>query len=154
MPGHCPGHIVALARVKSNSYILLGGDTCHHPGQIRPNGHIHATFPCPGKILDSARRSFNAQYFSPEVNTNTTPLLGVPPPPSAYADQESSLKSQRALGELDAHPDVFVICAHDASLVGVIDLFPKTLDDWKEKGWKEKVLWAFMEESNRAFRFN
>ncbi|ESK90425.1 metallo-beta-lactamase superfamily protein [Moniliophthora roreri MCA 2997] len=154
MPGHCPGHISALARVKPDSFVLLGGDSCHHPAQIRPNAHIHVTFPCPGHILDSARQTFNKEHFSPEVNDSTTPLLGVPPPPSAYADREKSLESQRVLGELDAHPDVFVVCAHDASLVGVLDLFPECLDDWKEKGWKEKAVWAFMDEKNRAFRFN
>ncbi len=29
----------------------MGGDTCHHPGQLRPNPHLHQHFPCPGGLL-------------------------------------------------------------------------------------------------------
>ncbi|KAI0344766.1 Metallo-hydrolase/oxidoreductase [Trametopsis cervina] len=29
-PGHCPGHICALARVAANTFVFLAGDLCHH----------------------------------------------------------------------------------------------------------------------------
>ncbi|KAL0564149.1 hypothetical protein V5O48_017902 [Marasmius crinis-equi] len=162
MPGHCPGHIVALARVKPDSFLLLGGDTCHHPGQIRPNEHIHKSYPCPGHILESTRKSVSAEHFATpgatseefDLSKRDTPLLSVPPPPSAYQDREQSIESQRVLGVFDAHKDIFVMAAHDVTLVGVVGLFPETLDDWKKKGWKEKAVWAFLEESNKAFRFS
>ncbi|KAF5366426.1 hypothetical protein D9758_009780 [Tetrapyrgos nigripes] len=160
MPGHCPGHIVALARVKPDSFLLLGGDTCHHPGQIRPNKHIHKSYPCPGHILESTRKSVSAEHFSTpgttefDLSKRDTPLLSVPSPPSAYQDREQSIESQRLLSVLDAHKDIFVITAHDSTLVGIVGLFPETLDDWKEMRWKEKVIWVFLDESNRAFRFS
>ncbi|KAK1226011.1 hypothetical protein PQX77_011029 [Marasmius sp. AFHP31] len=160
MPGHCPGHIAALARVKSNSFLLLGGDTCHHPGQIRPNPHIHKSYPCPGYLIEATRKSVSAEHFATpgatefDLNKREAPLLSVPPPPSAYADQQTSIKSQQALSVLDAHKDIFVLAAHDATLVGVIGLFPEKLDDWKEKGWKEQSLWAFLDEKHKAFRFS
>jgi len=53
-----------------------------------------------------------------------------------------------------ARKDIFVIPAHDLTLVGVIELFPETLNNWKEKGWKEKSIWAFVDEKNAAFRFS
>ncbi|KAK5637084.1 hypothetical protein RRF57_012796 [Xylaria bambusicola] len=48
-PGHCVGHMCALARVTSNpdSFILMGGDAVHHGGELRPH-HWH---PLPDSIL-------------------------------------------------------------------------------------------------------
>jgi hypothetical protein len=53
----------------------------------------------------------------------------------------------------DANPDVFVLIAHDPSLHDVLEMFPADLNAWKEKGWKEKGTWAFLDEKNPAFRF-
>ncbi|KAF9267230.1 Metallo-hydrolase/oxidoreductase [Marasmius fiardii PR-910] len=162
MPGHLPGHIVALARVQPNSFILLGGDTCHHVGQIRPNPHIHKSFPCPGNLLSVIKASISTEHFPSfhadmgqlDLSNCGTPLLTVPHGPSVYTDRERSIESQKTLGLLDAHPDVFVIIAHDTTLVGVISLFPDRLDDWKEKGWKEKAVWSFVDPKNKAFVFS
>ncbi|KAL0577058.1 hypothetical protein V5O48_004939 [Marasmius crinis-equi] len=160
MPGHCPGHIVALARVKLDSFVLFGGDTCHHPGQIRPNARIHKTYPCPGRILDAARKSVSAKHFGTpgalefDLKERETSFLSVAPPPSFYADRDQSIESQKTLGVLDAHKDIFVIIAHDPTLAGVVELFPETLNNWKEKGWKEKTIWAFLEQDSKAFRFS
>lgn len=71
-----------------------------------------------------------------------------------YADRASALVSQEKLTVIDAHPDVFVITAHDPTLDGVITLFPETLNDWKELGWKGKASWAFLEEGNKGYGFH
>ncbi|KAF5379601.1 hypothetical protein D9757_009210 [Collybiopsis confluens] len=136
MPGHWPGHLSALARVKSSSFVLLGGDTCHHPGQIRPNVHLHKHIPCPGGLLTNSLK----------------PPLGIPEV-SMYADRVTALTSQEKLGILEAHPDIFLISAHDASLETIIKLFPESVDDWKEHGLKEKAVWAFLDEGNKAFGY-
>ncbi|KAI3616870.1 metallo-beta-lactamase superfamily protein [Moniliophthora roreri] len=160
MPGHCPGNLAALARVTPSTFLLLGGDTAHHPGQVRPNAHIHKTCPCPAPILQSTRGSVSTKYFSPEstyfdLENRTEPLLSVPSgTPSLYADRATSIDSQRALGVLDADPDVFVMLAHDPTPLMVIDMFPSTLDAWKAKGWKEQVVWEFLKEDSPVFRFN
>ncbi|KIK54087.1 hypothetical protein GYMLUDRAFT_100214 [Collybiopsis luxurians FD-317 M1] len=138
LPGHWPGHLGGLARVKESSFILLGADTCHHPGQIRPNVHLHRHIPCPGGILADLSK----------------PILSIPEGFSMYADRTRSLASQEKLGILEAHPDVFLIMAHDSSLENIIKLFPETADDWKEQGWKEKAVWAFLEEGNKAFGYH
>ncbi|KAL0569719.1 hypothetical protein V5O48_012234 [Marasmius crinis-equi] len=159
MPGHCPGHVVALARVKPDSFVLFGADTCHHPGQIRPNPHIHKSYPCPGRLLDAARKSVSAEHFAApgatefDLEKRDTCFFGVAPPPhSFYADKAQSEESQKALAVLDAQKNVFVIVSHDATLEGVLGLFPEKLDDWEEKGWKEQTIWTFLEEDNKAFR--
>ncbi|KAL0573959.1 hypothetical protein V5O48_008000 [Marasmius crinis-equi] len=167
LPGHLPGHLGALARVKPNSFVAFGGDTCHHVGHLRPNEFHHKTHPCPGHILTSTRKSISTEYFPSPLHPDSnefdlarrdTPLLTIPSPdgdkPTAHIDPVKAKESIRTLSLLDSHPDVFVAIAHDLTLVEVVDLFPGKLDDWKEKGWKEKALWAFLKEDNKSFRFN
>ncbi|KAJ8096379.1 hypothetical protein PM082_011541 [Marasmius tenuissimus] len=89
MPGHVTGHVAALARVKPDSFVLLGGDTFHHAGQIRPNLHIQKTYPPTEELVEATRKSVSAEYFAAPGETEfnlterETPLLSVPPPPSA-----------------------------------------------------------------------
>ncbi|KAK0185991.1 beta-lactamase-like protein [Armillaria mellea] len=144
-PGHQVGHITALARVTPTSFILLGGDSCHHVGQLRPTADLHTHFPCPSHVLQSFRDRSITSY--------TTPLLTFPSEQSAYADLETARNTITKLGKLDASPDILVIIAHDATIPGVIDEFPGSLNDWKAKGWKEKLTWAFLERDSPAFRF-
>ncbi|KAJ7275056.1 hypothetical protein C8J57DRAFT_1714764 [Mycena rebaudengoi] len=160
-PGHAMGHICALARVTPTDFVLLGGDTCHHPGQFRPTDKLHQHLPCPGELLAAARHSISTEHFSPEnpssgfdLAARTTPLLDVSDTAnSAYADPPLSRVTISKLSDFDANPDVFVVLAHDMSLVSVIDLFPAQLNEWKEKGWKQKGTWAFVDEKDASFRF-
>lgn len=46
----------------------------------------------------------------------------------------------------DADDDIFVIMAHDSSLMDVVDFFPKSANNFKNKGWKEKGRWAFLKD--------
>jgi hypothetical protein len=59
-----------------------------------------------------------------------------------YAAHASMLK----LMEFDANDDVLVMLAHDNDVSGVVDLWPKTLNDWKTRGWKQKMRWAFLKD--------
>ncbi|KAJ6590550.1 beta-lactamase-like protein [Mycena vulgaris] len=158
-PGHLAGHVCALARVTPTSFVLLGGDTCHHAGVLRPTEALHKHFPCPGAILAATRRSVSATHFPPADSTgafdlaaHTSPLLDVAE--HGYEDPPTARASVKKIGSFDANPDVFVVLAHDASLISVIEPFPASLDGWKAKGWKDLVTWAFLDEQNPAFRFN
>ena len=52
-----------------------------------------------------------------------------------------------ALAEYDADPNVLVAIAHDPTSLVVFDFFPNgTMNAWKEKGWKERSHWGFLEE--------
>lgn len=51
----------------------------------------------------------------------------------------------------DADEDFLVVVAHDESIAGVLDFFPKTLNAWKKEGIKESLVWAFVDEANPAF---
>ncbi|KZT21028.1 Metallo-hydrolase/oxidoreductase [Neolentinus lepideus HHB14362 ss-1] len=148
-PGHCPGHITGLARVTITplTFILMGGDTSHHPGQFRPSVHI----PCPCSLLSGVSH----EHFPHAQTTSdvTKPLLTIPLSElSVYADAPRATESIEKLSAFDAHPDILVLLAHDSSMQDAIRYFPEKANAWKEMGWKEKR-WAFLEKGSRAWRF-
>lgn len=53
---------------------------------------------------------------------------------------ETTGKVQR----FDAHPEVFVVIAHDDTLKGVVDFFPLGANAWKEKKWADTARWRFL----------
>ena len=72
-PGHAVGHLGGLARVTSDpdSFIFMGGDSCHHAGELRPSKYrplpenispnpftsISAPkAPCPGALFEKILR--------------------------------------------------------------------------------------------------
>ncbi|KIY63628.1 hypothetical protein CYLTODRAFT_402929 [Cylindrobasidium torrendii FP15055 ss-10] len=157
-PGHCLGHICALARTTSDSFVLLGGDICHHPGQLRPTTAIHKSYPCPFHILDSAHKNVSPAHFTPhdsngqfDLAHRTTPMFEI-----CAANRPEYLEARESLRKataLDASPDILTLAAHDTTVKGVIDEFPLSVNEWKEKGWKERVVWAFLEKESPAFIF-
>ncbi|KAJ5517118.1 hypothetical protein N7527_008678 [Penicillium freii] len=50
----------------------------------------------------------------------------------------------------DADSNIWFIYAHDRSLLKSVDLFPLSANGWKEKKWREKTLWAFLDEFETA----
>jgi len=148
VPGHAVGHVAALARVTPLTFIFLGADTCHHAGMLRPNLGIHKHYPCPGHLIfNSVSHHFYQEGETTAMSSRSRPLLTIAVP---KADTQCSID---IAANFDAHPDVWVVLAHDTSLQGTIELFPATLNQWKEKRWKERVIWAFLEENGPAFRF-
>jgi hypothetical protein len=55
------------------------------------------------------------------------------------------------LHAFDADDRVLIVGAHDETLRGIIDQFPKKADQWLAKGWKEKSRWQFVREYEHAF---
>jgi hypothetical protein len=82
------------------------------------------------------------------MTSRSRPLLTIATP-----DGQTQRSIDTVAANFDAHPDVLVVIAHDTSLQDTIELFPASLNQWKEKGWKERVIWAFLEEDGPAFRF-
>lgn len=76
-------------------------------------------------------------------------------PGSAYSFPEIANQSIEGLQEFDACEDVFVCLAHDPALFEVLPLINdggKSINSWKEKGWKEKTRWMFLNEMPREGR--
>ena len=150
-PGHAVGHLGGLIRTTKapETFMLLGGDLCHHSGEIRPSPYLRipekvhllgfAAGPvCPGYVFESLQtarnRSLDQPFFDPPVAISMPDL------------KETIKKTQEA----DAQSNVLFIYAHDKSIRGVVDLFPCKANDWKKKGWKGELLWKFLEDFKDA----
>ncbi|KAK7006765.1 Metallo-beta-lactamase superfamily protein [Favolaschia claudopus] len=161
-PGHLMGHISALARVTPSTFVVLGADTCHHAGQLRPRPRFQTTYACPAELVAQAKNSVSTDYFwSPDsqphafdILSRAQPLLSIPDPPnSADANPVAGRVSLDQIAGFDADENYFVVLAHDLSLTGRLPYFPESLSPWKAKKLKEDVVWAFLEAENPAFRF-
>jgi glyoxylase-like metal-dependent hydrolase (beta-lactamase superfamily II) len=153
-PGHAVGHLGALARTTTDpdTFIFMGGDLCHHGGEIRPSKHLHlpsdilnaipsTILPCPGaqayeQLLLRRRSSVDKPFFYPG------PMVG--------ADTEETIRTIEKAQDADADSSIWFVYAHDASLIGRVDFFPLLANDWKEKGWRKKTLWAFLRDFDGA----
>ncbi|KAF7323928.1 Metallo-beta-lactamase superfamily protein [Mycena kentingensis (nom. inval.)] len=160
VPGHQHGHLSALARVAENDFVFLGADACHHAGVLRPTALLHERSPCPGALLAATRTSVSHTHFPSATSSaegefdlaaRTKPMFTVASN-GYFVDVPAAEDSvSKMSGVFDPSPDVFVVLAHDESLLPIIGKFPVVLDDWKARGWKKDATWAFLEEGNPAF---
>ncbi|PGH10922.1 hypothetical protein AJ79_05167 [Helicocarpus griseus UAMH5409] len=149
-PGHAIGHLCGLARTTTgpDTFILLGGDICHYPGVFRPSKHLpvppsidpHPCMPqsdvafCPGGAWEELQRSRGLMPNEPLY----TPTFG--------HDIPLAMKTAGKLQELDCDENVFAIIAHDRTVRDGVDYFPKSLNQWKEKGWGKGLKWRFLRD--------
>jgi glyoxylase-like metal-dependent hydrolase (beta-lactamase superfamily II) len=159
-PGHAIGHMCGLARVTAspNSYVLMGGDICHHAGQFRPSTKAplpstiypnpfgsQTPVPCLGEIFE---------HLLPD-NDPTKPFYTVARAKNGIQvahDVEEADASIEKLQEMDGLDEVLVVIAHDSSLLSVVDLFPKYADRFLEKGWVNRGKWLFLKDFAEAVR--
>lgn len=168
-PGHTAEHITALVRTTAgpnesdNTFVLLGGDSCHFPGVLRPTpmNKLPQTFtsssnftpppsislPCPctlftsshprAKDVDEARMT---PFYEPSKAEGTY-----------YLDHAEALHTISKLQVFDAHPNVFVTITHDPTLGEILPKLEsgQTINDWKEKKYKEKCMWNWLKELPR-----
>ena len=157
-PGHAVGHMCGLARVSSNpdSFILMGGDACHHGGEFRPSPylplpesifpsplHLSYTTPCPGLLFEPLLRD----------GDKTKPFYGIANLPDGKGVAENVEEAEDTVAkvmEADAHAEVLVAMAHDETLVGVVDFFPEYADGFLGKEWVEKSRWLFLRDFKDA----
>jgi glyoxylase-like metal-dependent hydrolase (beta-lactamase superfamily II) len=154
VPGHAVGQICGLARTTGNTFMFMGADTCHHPGQYRPSEYV----PLPEEILPNPYDPESQQGCPCSVFENIHPYAEDfrtrsfydikinPDGSSVAANVEQAHESIRHLQEFDAADNVFIICAHDSSLFGVVEFFPKYANHWKDGDWKMKGRWKFLAE--------
>lgn len=64
---------------------------------------------------------------------------------------EAALATTRCKAQkVDAQENIWLVCAHDATISRVIDFFPTAANNWKAKGWRMKTLWSFLDDFNGA----
>ncbi|KAI3319513.1 beta-lactamase-like protein [Xylariaceae sp. AK1471] len=167
-PGHDFGHMAGLARLTldPDTFILLGADSFHHAVEIRPShqlplpksiclGEVIESLPnpIPRKLLQAIHPASHPDLLPPYAQnlTSTTespfqaiidPPVGVTPPAIPQLARDVLTKVQA----FDADPNVFVVAAHDLTLQGTVEFFPATANNWKAKGWKEKIRWQFVKD--------
>ncbi|KAL2831014.1 beta-lactamase-like protein [Aspergillus pseudoustus] len=157
-PGHAIGHLAGLARTTKSpdTFIFMGGDLCHHSGEMRPSkympipsGREHyptaavatshaaaACLPCPGaatlydQLQVSRNRSCTQTFFDPTMGLDIAEAM------------RTIEKAQHA----DARDNIWFIYAHDPSLLGVADLFPLPANAWKDRNWRQKTQWTFLQD--------
>jgi hypothetical protein len=156
-PGHDWGHLNGLVRTTSNpdTFIFLGGDTVHHGGELRPTPHLpipdEVQFPLPDHVrargvstcpTGSQFRELNIKRGRKPDQPFFDPVLVV--------DMADAVESIHKGQEADAQSNILFLFAHDASIQGVVDFFPQPANVWKEKGWKEKHQWNFLQDLTLA----
>lgn len=153
-PGHTVGHICGLARTSTNpdTFVFMGGDASHHGGEFRPTQYLpipkgiqpsplKRRMPvCPGDLLQHVHRSGDADKPFYLVTKNFAH-------DKAVADWTID-----GLGEFDAHENVLLLTAHDDVVVDPeqFDFYPKTINDWYEKGVAKKIKWMFLGDFEEA----
>jgi hypothetical protein len=152
-PGHAIGHICGLARTTPDTFVFMGGDICHHIGQLRPTKYL----PFPEHISPNP--------FKPQgIACPGSILLDIHPHQSATETffkvaeggyYDSAPESQRTLGKLeefDGHPNILTVIAHDPTLLDIIDFYPKSLNDWYARGYKQRGMWQFVRDFREAVK--
>ncbi|KAF2093539.1 hypothetical protein NA57DRAFT_47988 [Rhizodiscina lignyota] len=152
-PGHAIGHLAGLARTSKNpdTFIFMGGDLCHHAGEMRPSKYLpipaeilphpwiqHAQKPCPGALLENLQKSRGRAVDEPIYD----PVMG--------HSMEETIETIKKAQEADGKDNIFFIFAHDDSLYGEVDLFPLSANQWKQKGWRQKLMWKFLKDFKQA----
>ena len=155
----------ALCRTSSSpaSFILLGGDCAHHgsewrpteylplPDEIRPSP-LPSLYPgvCPGSLFTTIHRFHDESAASPEddIAAWTHPFC-TPAEEAAYNVAEAR-DSVEHMSDFEAHENVLVMIAHDSTMLGVVEFYPRSANDWMKKGWKEKGLWKFLGDFHEA----
>lgn len=149
-PGHAVGHIAGLARTSANpdTFIFMGGDVCHHGGEIRPSPYL----PIPDQVHFSQSGSLQENAFHDGAKFRELNVKRGRKPDETFFDPVLAVDIPRAIQSIketqgaDAQDNVFFVFAHDMRILDVVDLFPKCANEWKDKGWKEKALWTFFED--------
>jgi hypothetical protein len=156
-PGHAVGHVCALARTSapldsSSTFVMMGGDACHHAGEFRPSKYLPLPIDispspdslpqpsCPGHVLQQVHCNQRANEPYYEVT-------------EAFChDLKQCHSTVEGLQEFDASDGILLVIAHDASLLGALDFYPQSMNNWREKDLDAKSRWRFLGDFAEAVK--
>jgi len=161
-----------------STFILMGADSFHHASQLRPNdlNPLPDSIPtqlesfsqyngfCPGHIFDvihpshPCRKNDIPSHYIRDIDANhnsakTTPYFTIASSSdgkSLAVDLTAGKDTIKGLSRFDADENILVVAAHDRSHFNILQYFPKLANDWKDKGWKEKGRWRFLDDMKKA----
>lgn len=142
-PGHALGHLVALARTTPDTFMLFTGDVYHHASQVRPTAsaplpdliHVPNLIPNPLPAKLVAKMS-PAKCCSAPISQ----------PGKVSSDVDAAMRTIDAIRRFDDDENVLLVAAHDRTVSEALETFPRSANEWKEKGWKEKTKWVFLQD--------
>lgn len=157
LPGHAIGHLGGLARTSSNpdTFIFMGGDTCHHGSAIRPSPWVH--YPkhyrpekadLPMSQIERLRANHHTCFGAGDFetlnketgHTKRQPIFD----PAVYASEEDARETVKRAQPADSLEHIFFTFAHDHTMKGIVDEFPSKANDWAEKDWKSEIRWRYL----------
>ncbi|CAN9365873.1 unnamed protein product [Alternaria alternata] len=146
-PGHALGHLCGLARTTTNTFMLFTGDVYHHASQIRPS----ASVPLPEyvnvpNLIPNPLPAKQLAQIAPS-RCCSAPLLQ---PGKVNSDLSTAMRTINAVRDFDDQDNVFLVAAHDHTVTAVVDTFPRSANQWKQKGWKEQTKWLFLKDFQEA----
>lgn len=154
-PGHAVGHLSALVRTTSDTFVFLGTDVCHFGRSFRPTPHV----PMPSDLSseDLCREETPSRTYSSSVFTDLHPRpeVGRVCPfyePCSHADSwyvnpRLARESIERVKALDVCESVLVLITHDPAVMKVLPLYPgRELNGWYEARWKGRLRWGFLDE--------
>jgi hypothetical protein len=161
-PGHAIGHMCALARTTPDTFVFMGGDICHNPGNYRPTKAHPLPDSVPQEQLDPGFPApCPCTLFTPlhrlapdEEQSRTTPFFDLSKHESTvFADNSAAVKSVASMQEFEESEDVLVAIAHDMVLTKILPLLNKDpkvdINSWKAQGLKEQARWFWLNELPR-----
>lgn len=136
-----------LARTTTNpdTFIFMAGDLSHHGGEMRPSKAL----PIPDilRFASTSKRAasaFTGAQFR-QINTRRGRQENEPFFDPVFADDAAvATETIKGAQAADARDDVFMILAHDMTIEGIVELFPQSANEWKQKGWKKESMWSFL----------
>lgn len=140
-------------RTTPDTFVMLGGDLCHHGGELRPSSILplpaeillpnliqYPRCVCPGAEFETIQkkrsRAPDEPFFDPNIGH----------------DIPETVRTIRKVQGADAAENIFFIYAHDSTIRGIVDLFPALANEWQTKGWLQKAYWRFLEDFKEALK--
>lgn len=154
-PGHSIGHMCGLARTSFNpdTFIFMGGDASHHGGEFRPTPYL----PLPKNISPSPFKRRGGNICPGHLLQDINPHEAADKPffyvTASFAnDKKVADWTIEGLGEFDGQGNVLMLMAHDDAVVDParFDFYPKSLNDWYQKGVGEGTRWLFLGDFEEA----
>ncbi|KAF1813002.1 metallo-beta-lactamase superfamily protein [Eremomyces bilateralis CBS 781.70] len=157
-PGHTIGHLCALARVTDGDrqgFVLMGADAAHHAGEFRPSPYL----PLPKDISPNPLEGIsNSRFATGHVCPGEIFLHGdgedggpkradhrfLAPAKGLSVDGEKASWTIEGLEEFDASDEVLVVLAHDSTVQGMLNFFPKGIEGQMRQDVKNKVRWRWL----------
>jgi hypothetical protein len=118
------------------------------PSEILPNPlELHSsaahTIPCPGHIFETLNESRGRKGGEPFFEIAKVGIA---------FDAEVAQQTIGKVQGWDVRDDVFVVFAHDDTMLDVVGFFPKEANEWREHGWAKRAKWMFLKDFGEAIK--